>query len=1107
MWRNPGILLISCALVLSAARASAQTVTAPSGGANVVASANDFATRTFQDPWDMNERTDVGWWLNSVDNPSHGFSGVSFAGGLFSGTVAADPNLWLLESNSPNLAPIGKNGSAFPLNASVYRVFSVRMCLTNPVAGSYFGFFSSTNTFYEDFTWLGGTVHTPAGCGIYIVDLTTLGAWSGTKRSMRFDPAPDNAPAGSTIDIDWMRLVDLQPGLFRTITWTGSGTVDIYLDNDQNAGNGLLGALATNFNGNSYSLNVGALAPGNYYVAVRRNNPVGSFAYSSGFYQVNAPATITVTAPSDEGSADDFATTFLGDPWDMTNAQDIDHTINLSSSAIQTVTGGETEPGVPLGPFSAFVGVNNSGVFSPAPCQSFSKPAVFPLHSNVRGAVHHIDPTRYRILTAEVGVSSKARDLCGGSIFRVIWHVTGEAQETHSWAVALNSRANANVVNRINLDVAALPIDPASPGQAGWVPGTAAFPGIQTFRLDPHEFAAPTIFYYKRVKLAALETAHLSYTVRWALSKTNGLVNVYYDTDKDPSQKTMIGQVAGSATSMSWNTSGLPHGAQYFVYVEFSDGTNVNGAYAKWPIVIDHSATLPRLVLSRAALNFGVTAVTVKTGPQTVRVTTVNGSPCWTAVPDLTFLVVTPNSGCGTGSFTVTMADQAYNGQLDYTGYIRVSAAGAFNSPQLVRTVVRVRGSSAPPGGFVDTPAEGVAVTGSLGVTGWAIDDIGVARVTICRNPVGGEVGNHPACAPNQIYLGDAVMIDDTRPDLEAASPTTPYNYRAGWGFLVLTNTLPSQGNGAFAIHVHAIDIEGHRAALGTRNIVAQNATANEPFGTIDTPGQGETIGGSIYSNYGWVLSRVRRADPPGGGRVFVYIDGVAVGSPCCWNQRADLTATFPSHPGIQFALGVFGFNTLAYANGLHTISWVVTDNGGVTSGVGSRFFSIFNTQGASTSASAMRPTGADLGRHINDLGGTTSRAPVAVREGFTLVGSTQQIDRGLDGTRRVWATERDRVEIRVGSSARTDDEYAGYLLVDGRLRELPIGSSFDPSRGTFFWQPALGFIGGYDFLFVRTRADGSRERIPVRVTLQPRSSALLASNLGSPWSRVSFSR
>ena len=78
-------------------------MTAPSGGANVVASANDFATQVFQDPWDMNERSDFGWWLNSVDFPYAGFSTTSFGAGVFSGTISADPNLWLLETNLPNL--------------------------------------------------------------------------------------------------------------------------------------------------------------------------------------------------------------------------------------------------------------------------------------------------------------------------------------------------------------------------------------------------------------------------------------------------------------------------------------------------------------------------------------------------------------------------------------------------------------------------------------------------------------------------------------------------------------------------------------------------------------------------------------------------------------------------------------------------------------------------------------------------------------------------------------------------------------------------------------------------------------------------------------------
>ena len=54
------------------------------------------------------------------------------------------------------------------------------------------------------------------------------------------------------------------------------------------------------------------------------------------------------------------------------------------------------------------------------------------------------------------------------------------------------------------------------------------------------------------------------------------------------------------------------------------------------------------------------------------------------------------------------------------------------------------------------------------------------------------------------------------------------------------------------------------------------NLSSTLPFGTLDTPGPGETVGNGIYTNYGWVLARApRRADVPGGGSVRVYIDGV----------------------------------------------------------------------------------------------------------------------------------------------------------------------------------------------------------------------------------------
>ncbi len=481
------------------------------------------------------------------------------------------------------------------------------------------------------------------------------------------------------------------------------------------------------------------------------------------------------------------------------------------------------------------------------------------------------------------------------------------------------------------------------------------------------------------------------------------------------------------------------------------------------------------------------------------------GQPCWTATSDLAFSTVSPTSGCGAATLTVSLVNQTYHGIGDFSGYIRITSNGAINSPQFVQTIVRVLGATSAPSGVIDTPANGATVTGSVAVTGWAVDDVGILRVTICRSPVGSEQGGHPACGPNQVYLGDAVMIDDARPDVEAIAGTSPFQYRSGWGFMILTNMLPNQGNGAYTLHANAFDLDGRYALLGSRGIVALNSTATEPFGAIDTPGQGETIGGS-YANFGWVLSRVRRADPPGGGTVTVWVDGVAVGSPGGWNQRADLTASFPGYPGISTALGVYGLNTLAYANGLHTIVLGRQGQRRRNGGIGSRFFSIFNT-GASLTEAAMRPTGPDLGRRLSDValrtGAPLSDAPILMRTGFSLTRPAAPVRSGLDGRRHVIATERDRVEIRL-AQGRARDEYEGYLLVGGHLRELPKGSSFDPDRGNFYWQPGLGFMGDYDFVFVRTGADGARERIPVRVTLQP-AATRFASTLSGPWARVSF--
>ncbi len=171
-------------------------------------------------------------------------------------------------------------------------------------------------------------------------------------------------------------------------------------------------------------------------------------------------------------------------------------------------------------------------------------------------------------------------------------------------------------------------------------------------------------------------------------------------------------------------------------------------------------------------------------------------------------------------------------------------------------------------------------------MTGWALDDVGVSRVDIFRSSIAGE----PA---GLLFVGRAVFIRGARPDVQALFPNAADNDNAGWGFMVLTNFLPNQGNGTFDLHAYAVDGAGLQTLLGTRRIVAANATSVKPFGTIDTPGQGETVSGTIV-NFGWALTPQPNDHSDDGSTINVYVDGVLRGHPVYNNNRADIAGLFP---------------------------------------------------------------------------------------------------------------------------------------------------------------------------------------------------------------------
>ena len=516
-------------------------------------------------------------------------------------------------------------------------------------------------------------------------------------------------------------------------------------------------------------------------------------------------------------------------------------------------------------------------------------------------------------------------------------------------------------------------------------------------------------------------------------------------------------------------------------------GTGDNGGVgAAWPFSAV-TATVPTLSLDKSSLAFSAVddgvAFTTQTSAQTIRLTQSGSGPLsWTAVSNVPWLVVSPSEG--SASATLTVSTQFVPGLVaSQIGVITLTPGATTTTGPLHLTAalnVLSPGTSAAPFGWFDTPIEATTgVTGSIAVTGWALDDVEVTRVRILRAPVPGEP------AETLVFIGDAVQVDGARPDVQAAFPSTPRNTRAGWGYLMLTNFLPSLGDGTFTLYAVADDADGHSTTLGTKTITCTNSTATAPTGAIDTPVQGGVVSGNV-TNFGWVLSPAPAyADPPDGGTVQVVIDGAFLSTaPSEWTGRSDLTALFPAdrYPGITNALGVASFDSTSLPNGVHTIAWLVTDNLGNASGIGSRYFTVSNGSLTLAPASPVVRAASSITLAMS----APVSAPIRGRRGFD-PGTPLQTYPSPDNRVTVQAEELDRIELQLGDGS--GYRHVGYLRAGTGLESLPIGSALDPVTGAFTWMPGVGFSGAYDFVFVQAAGGGPGARRDVRIVLNAKGS------------------
>ncbi|NIM16943.1 MAG: hypothetical protein GTO45_33665 [Candidatus Aminicenantes bacterium] len=427
-----------------------------------------------------------------------------------------------------------------------------------------------------------------------------------------------------------------------------------------------------------------------------------------------------------------------------------------------------------------------------------------------------------------------------------------------------------------------------------------------------------------------------------------------------------------------------------------------------------------------------------------------------------------------------------------------------------------------PPFGSFDTPLDGSTARGSIPVCGWALDNFGIDGVKIYREP-SADAGEEPG--GGLVLIGDAVFVEGARPDVQQTYPTYPDNHKAGWGYMMLTNFLPNGGNGTFILHAIAADVEGNQTTLGIKTVICDNANAVEPFGAIDTPGQGGTASGKKFVNFGWVLTPLPNTIPTNGSTITVWVNGVPLGHPVYNQYRADIAALFPGYNNSNGAIGYFYLDTTAYENGVHTIQWTAMDDAWNADGIGSRYFMIQNSSEATTSTARnegmRRPPITDKTIPID------YSMPVRIKKGYNENIEPQIVYPDENGTIHVEIEELERLEIHLNEGTEVDkgeykiltepykrfrgacrgsagfrvhpafsgslientpnSRYMGYLLSGKLLKSLPIGSTFDSASGVFCWNPGPGFIGQYRFVFVEKGPGGQLIKKNINIKIIPK--------------------
>jgi hypothetical protein len=600
MGRRVTFLLLGCVLA-AALPASAQSLTISGKSSDTGAPSKDFATEVMGDPWDFEELTDYNYnfsTINGTANPVFQPMPTNDNGVLHGVLTSGQPKMAIHFEGIPgafNLA--SKTGFKYPIDANRFKrlSFRLRRSAGAPDAHEFIGAQWSTPIGVagggQKLLYIADVISNQrinrgvigsqqdANFHIYYLDLDNcsapcFGSWSGVMGGLYLNPVRNDGLAGSSIDLDWVRLTERGTAT-KTLAWSGfGGRVTLTATNAQ-TGDAIqifsdTGAVDFN-NSGSYVWDYGFLPAGTWTIKAQAGAQSRTVTLN-----IDAMPVINVTEPDATGGQD-FATVALADPWDLTNPQDL-----RFGGLNEIVSPNFTEFG--LEAFSAPGG-------NPNPFVQFSgRDPNFRIDANT---YHHFT---FTLQNDHPELGSDILSNTWGGICRVIWNggSGGVFRQTQD-LVVYNGIANTYTLDLAQLDDTNTEIEDQG-GQPG--PAWAGIMGNLWIRVN--EAAVSRWFRLSNVKLTADDAPNGNgfFIVKWRtfdatgsreIPSANGsdaVVNLYADTDTDPSSGLTLVQtnVPAANGQAPIDVTGLAPG-RYYIYAVIQDGSgNVQGRYSTGPI-------------------------------------------------------------------------------------------------------------------------------------------------------------------------------------------------------------------------------------------------------------------------------------------------------------------------------------------------------------------------------------------------------------------------------------------------------------------------------------------------------------------------------------------